>query len=63
MQPVDDMRRRVALLEATLRELLAIDLAAVHDVQCLDAESALAGPLLDRYRRMRKRAEQLLKSC
>lgn len=57
----DDMRRRIALLEATLRELLAIDKAAVYDPQCIDADSALAGPLLDRYRRMRRRAEQLLK--
>jgi predicted metal-dependent peptidase len=57
-----DRKRRIAMLEATLRELLAIDAAAAIDTTgSMPADQALDGALLARYRRMKRKAEALLK--
>lgn len=58
----DDERRRMALLESTLREILRINKDATTDVGggSADLETALDGKLLTRWRNIRRRAEHLV---
>lgn len=60
MSKIND-RRRVALLEATLREILRIDREAEADtVGSLGFDTALDGLLLKQWRDIRRKAEHLL---
>jgi len=58
-----DEQRKMALLEATLKEILSIDAAAATDPNkdgSMGYDLALDGPLLVRWQRIRSRAQHVL---
>lgn len=58
----DDAKRRLALLESTLREILRINKDATADAGggSADMETALDGKLLTRWKNIRRKAESLV---
>ncbi len=61
MKSVDD-KRRIALLEATLREIIRIDKEAETDqFGSMSMETSLDGQLLKQWRNIKRKAEHLLK--
>jgi hypothetical protein len=60
MNNIDD-KRQIALLEATLREILRINREATYDKGgSMDLETALEGELLVRWQDIKKKARTLL---
>lgn len=52
--------QRIALLEATLREILRINRTADEDNHSMGFETALEGRLLAEWKSIRRKAERLL---
>jgi len=55
-----DEQRRMALLEATLREVRSIADAAKSDNTCVPPEDAYYGQVLQRWKRVRRQMNSLL---
>lgn len=56
----DEAARRIALLEATLREMLRLTSACATSPTSVPLEDALDGQLLREWRKMERRARSLV---